>query len=82
MRRNVCGTVQVRPHASSGANRSPAPLPVTMAPAAMGFAGTEEERSLLNPIVAGETGTPVSQVPDVADLLWGPMLRGTVVNLS
>lgn len=65
-----------------GANRSPAPLPVTMAPAAMGFAGTEEERSLLNPIVAGETGTPVSQVPDVADLLWGPMLRGTVVNLS
>ena len=65
-----------------GASRSPAPLPVTMAPAAMGFAGTAEERSLLNPIVAGATGTPVSQVPDVADLLWGPMLRGTVVNVS
>jgi phospholipid/cholesterol/gamma-HCH transport system substrate-binding protein len=65
-----------------GSNRSPAPLPVTMAPAAMGFAGTAEERSLVNPIVAGATGTPASQVPDVADLLWGPMLRGAVVNLS
>jgi phospholipid/cholesterol/gamma-HCH transport system substrate-binding protein len=63
-------------------NRAPAPLPVGLAPVSMGFAGTAEERDLLNPIVAGATGIPVTQVPDVADLLWGPLLRGTVVNLS
>lgn len=64
-------------------NRSPAPLPVGLAPAAsMGYAGTAEEQALIAPIVAGVTGTPVTQVPAVADLLWGPLLRGTVVNLS
>jgi len=63
-------------------NRSPAPLPVGMAPVSMGYAGTAEERALLAPIVAGVTGTPADQVPDVADLLWGPLLRGTVVNFA
>jgi phospholipid/cholesterol/gamma-HCH transport system substrate-binding protein len=63
-------------------NRAPAPLPVGLAPVAMGYAGTAEEQNLLDPIVAGATGTPVAQVPDVADLLWGPLLRGTVVNMS
>ena len=55
---------------------------MTTAPAAMGFAGTAEERSLLDPIVAGARARRSDQVPDVADLLWGPLLRGTVVNLS
>ena len=35
-----------------------------------------------DPIVAAATGTPTTQVPDLADLLWGPLLRGTVVDLS
>ena len=55
------------------------PLPLTLAP--MGYAGTPEERSLLKPLVAGVTGTDPGQVPDVADLLWGPLLRGTVVDV-
>ena len=63
-------------------NRTPAPLPVGLAPVSMGYAGTAEEQDLLNPIVAAATGTPVTQVPELADLLWGPLLRGTVVNLS
>jgi phospholipid/cholesterol/gamma-HCH transport system substrate-binding protein len=53
-----------------------------MAPVSMGYAGTAEERALVAPIVGAVTGTPAAAVPDVADLLWGPLLRGTVVNLS
>jgi phospholipid/cholesterol/gamma-HCH transport system substrate-binding protein len=57
------------------------PLPsLTAAP--MGYAGTPEEQALIKPLVAGATGTDPAQVPDVADLLWGPLLRGTVVNAS
>ncbi|MEN3309047.1 MAG: phospholipid/cholesterol/gamma-HCH transport system substrate-binding protein [Micromonosporaceae bacterium] len=56
------------------------PLPLTVAP--MGYAGTPEEQALVKPLVAGVTGTDPAQVPDVADLLWGPLLRGTVVNAS
>jgi phospholipid/cholesterol/gamma-HCH transport system substrate-binding protein len=48
----------------------------------MGFAGTAEERDLVKSLLAGSTGTPAAQVPDVAVLLWGPLLRGTVVNAS
>ncbi|NJC74236.1 MCE family protein [Planosporangium thailandense] len=47
---------------------------------AMGTAGTAEEQDLLKPLVGAATGTPPGQVPDIADLLWGPLLRGTVVN--
>jgi len=46
----------------------------------MGYAGTAEERALVKPLVAAATGTPVSEVPDIAVLLWGPLLRGNVVN--
>jgi phospholipid/cholesterol/gamma-HCH transport system substrate-binding protein len=59
------------------------PLPVTLPlTAPMGFAGTAEERDLVKSLLAGSTGTPAAQVPDVAVLLWGPLLRGTVVNAS
>jgi phospholipid/cholesterol/gamma-HCH transport system substrate-binding protein len=51
-------------------------------PASMGFAGTTEERAVVKPLVAAATGTRVDQVPDVAVLLWGPLLRGTVVNAT
>ncbi len=47
---------------------------------AMGQAGTPEERALVKPLVGGLTGTPPAEVPDIAVLLWGPLLRGAVVN--
>jgi phospholipid/cholesterol/gamma-HCH transport system substrate-binding protein len=47
----------------------------------MGDAGTAQESQVIDPIVAAATGTRVDQVPDIAVLLWGPLLRGTVVNL-
>jgi phospholipid/cholesterol/gamma-HCH transport system substrate-binding protein len=48
----------------------------------MGFAGTTEERAVVKPLVAAATGTRVDQVPDVAVLLWGPLLRGAVVSAT
>ncbi|SBT44859.1 MCE family protein [Micromonospora narathiwatensis] len=59
--------------AASGA-AAPAAAP------AMGQAGTTEERALVKPLVGGLTGTPPAEVPDIAVLLWGPLLRGAVVN--
>lgn len=56
--------------AASGATASPA----------MGRAGTTEERALVKPLVGGLTGTPPAEVPDIAVLLWGPLLRGAVVS--
>ncbi|GLY97859.1 MCE family protein [Actinoplanes sp. NBRC 103695] len=49
-------------------------------PAAMGYAGTEEERGVIDVLAGAATGTAPDQVPDSASLLWGPVLRGTVVN--
>jgi phospholipid/cholesterol/gamma-HCH transport system substrate-binding protein len=64
-----------------GASRPPLdPLPLSVAP--MGYAGTPEEQALVKPLVAGVTGTDPARVPDVADLLWGPLLRGTVVDAT
>jgi phospholipid/cholesterol/gamma-HCH transport system substrate-binding protein len=40
------------------------------------------ERNLLRPLVATATGTSAEQVGDLSLLLWGPLLRGTVVNLQ
>jgi phospholipid/cholesterol/gamma-HCH transport system substrate-binding protein len=72
-----------------GGTRTRPPLPVgtpagpATAPAAgpdMGRAGTGEESALVKPLVGGLTGTPPAEVPDIAVLLWGPLLRGAVVN--
>jgi phospholipid/cholesterol/gamma-HCH transport system substrate-binding protein len=65
--------------------RSPAPQPFGPAPlgslrAPMGWAGTAGEAGIVKPLVAAATGTPVSEVPDLAVLLWGPILRGAVVS--
>jgi phospholipid/cholesterol/gamma-HCH transport system substrate-binding protein len=46
----------------------------------MGSAGTAEERELIKPIVSAVTGLLPVEVPDIAVLLWGPLLRGAVVN--
>ncbi|GAA5199037.1 MCE family protein [Rugosimonospora acidiphila] len=63
-----------------GASRLAAKLPVSLNLAPMGYAGTQEEQALIKPLVAAQTGTSPDDVPPVADLLWGPLLRGTVVN--
>jgi phospholipid/cholesterol/gamma-HCH transport system substrate-binding protein len=47
----------------------------------MGYAGVAEEQALVKPLVAAATDTPVGEVGDLAVLLWGPLLRGAVVNL-
>jgi phospholipid/cholesterol/gamma-HCH transport system substrate-binding protein len=53
----------------------------TGTPVAMGIAGTAQEQDVVKPIVAEATGVRVDQVPDIAVLLWGPLLRGTEVSL-
>ncbi|GAA4713203.1 MCE family protein [Phytohabitans rumicis] len=67
-----------------GADRSGVTLPVGLpspaAPVDMGTAGTTEERELVKPIVGAVTGLLPVEVPDIAVLLWGPLLRGAVVN--
>jgi len=40
------------------------------------------ERNLLRPLVAAATGVPADRVGDLSLLLWGPLLRGTVVNVQ
>jgi phospholipid/cholesterol/gamma-HCH transport system substrate-binding protein len=65
-----------------GAARGPVPLPVGITPVSMGPAGSQQEKALLKPLIAAATGTTPDAVPDLADLLWGPILRGTVVSAS
>jgi len=70
-----------------GTDRTAPKLPVGLAAGAapnptMGFAGTAEEQALVKPLVGAATGTPPAEVPDIAVLLWGPMLRGAVVNAN
>lgn len=45
-----------------------------------GFAGTEAEQQVVNALLAPALGRPADRVPDVATLLYGPLLRGAVVN--
>ncbi|WP_406079498.1 MCE family protein [Micromonospora sp. NBC_00858] len=70
-----------------GGARPRTPLPVGLpatAPAgaspAMGRAATGEERALVKPLVGAVTGILPAEVPDIAVLLWGPLLRGGVVH--
>lgn len=47
----------------------------------MGLAGTAQERAALDAIMAPILHLPVNRVPDIADLLWGPMARGNAVRI-
>jgi phospholipid/cholesterol/gamma-HCH transport system substrate-binding protein len=67
-----------RPPLPVGTPAQPAP-PAAAAPG-MGQAGTGQEQALVKPLVGAVTGTPPAEVPDIAVLLWGPLLRGAVVN--
>jgi phospholipid/cholesterol/gamma-HCH transport system substrate-binding protein len=48
----------------------------------MGNAGTASERSALDTLLGPMLGIDAMSVPDIADLLWGPLARGAAVNLS
>ncbi|MFC5003329.1 MCE family protein [Dactylosporangium cerinum] len=69
------------------ARPGPSKLPVGLIPGAVpaaplptADAGTAEERKLLEPLLGATMGVPPAEVPDIAVLLWGPLLRGAVVN--
>jgi phospholipid/cholesterol/gamma-HCH transport system substrate-binding protein len=66
------------------AQNQPAASNATAAPLVpgpdMGSAGTREERGILQPLIGAATGVAADTVPDLALLLWGPLLRGTTVN--
>jgi phospholipid/cholesterol/gamma-HCH transport system substrate-binding protein len=72
-----------------GAHRpGPLKLPVGLVPGTpkpptlpTADAGTSEERKLLEPLLGAAMGVPPVEVPDIAMLLWGPLLRGAVVNV-
>ncbi|GAA0725423.1 MCE family protein [Dactylosporangium roseum] len=55
-------------------------LPSTAAALPTANAATAEERRLLQPLLGAQLGVPPAEVPDIAMLLWGPLLRGAVVN--
>lgn len=46
-----------------------------------GYAGTEAEKLIVSLIGARVTGQSVDDIPDIATALFGPMARGTEVNL-
>jgi len=46
-----------------------------------GSAGTVAEQSLLNAVAAPALGVSADAVPDLAALLWGPIVRGAEVEL-
>jgi phospholipid/cholesterol/gamma-HCH transport system substrate-binding protein len=50
--------------------------------AGMGNSGTAAEKAAIKPILAAASGTTPDDVSDLAVLLWGPMMRGAVVNVE
>lgn len=63
--------------------RVPAPqVRVNDGYAGMGAAGTAQEKAAVKPILAAASGTAPEDVSDLAVLLWGPMMRGTVVSVE
>jgi phospholipid/cholesterol/gamma-HCH transport system substrate-binding protein len=56
-------------------------LPTGAFSPSMGLAGTGEERSVLDRLLGPMLGVNAGAVPDIADLLWGPLGRGQAVNL-
>jgi phospholipid/cholesterol/gamma-HCH transport system substrate-binding protein len=48
----------------------------------IGPVGTAGEAGVVKALVSAATGTPAEDVSDVAVLLWGPLVRGTVVSVT
>ncbi len=67
--------------AQSGGQSGGTVSPSSFSPA-MGSAGTAQERQAVDTLLGPMLGTPSTDIPDVADLLWGPLARGAGVRLS
>jgi phospholipid/cholesterol/gamma-HCH transport system substrate-binding protein len=62
-------------------NGSPVPATPSAYSPSMGRSGTREERTALDTLLGPMLGIPSVSVPDIADLLWGPIARGSTVAL-
>jgi phospholipid/cholesterol/gamma-HCH transport system substrate-binding protein len=68
--------------------RGTSPLPTELQPffspsafePSSGSAGTEAEQTVVNTLLAARTGRSVDEIGDVSTLLYGPLVRGTVVD--
>ena len=60
---------------------TPPPAGVAANPA-LYLAGTDVQRGMLDAVVAPVLGVPYDGVPDIAELLFGPMARGATVGLA
>jgi phospholipid/cholesterol/gamma-HCH transport system substrate-binding protein len=60
---------------------NPPPSSVVANPA-LYLAGTTSQRQILDAVVAPVLNVPYDGVPDIAELLFGPMARGATVGLS
>jgi phospholipid/cholesterol/gamma-HCH transport system substrate-binding protein len=60
----------------------PANAPVALRDPSVGLVGSPEERALIRILVGVSIGRSADTVPDVAVLLYGPVLRGGVVSIS
>ena len=74
------GTTLLSPNALGGTNGKS--VASTTSSPSMGDAGTIAEKSSLDNLLGPVMGMSATKVPDVADLLWGPLLRGATVALS
>ncbi len=70
-----------RQQTGQGGGSGAAVSPSSFSPA-MGSAGTAQEQQALDTLLAPMLSTTSANVPDVADLLWGPLARGAEVRLS
>jgi hypothetical protein len=48
----------------------------------MGDAGSANEQLWMDQVLGPILGTPAAKVPAIADLLWGPMARGSQVDVG
>jgi phospholipid/cholesterol/gamma-HCH transport system substrate-binding protein len=67
------------PRSGSGAS---ALTPVALRDPSIGYTGTAAEAGLVKALVAAATDRPADTVADIAVLLWGPLMRGAVVNVT
>jgi phospholipid/cholesterol/gamma-HCH transport system substrate-binding protein len=67
--------------ATQGVIGGPPPNATTRGGAPTASAGTAEDRNALNSILGPVYGINSLSVPDIADLLWGPIAHGSTVNL-
>jgi len=69
---------------AQGSNSMPSEMQRFFSPSSFdptsGYAGTEAEQTVVNALLTSRTGQPADRIPDVSTLLYGPLVRGTVVG--